>query len=208
MEEIIDFDEWLSNYKPPEIEYLAVFDPSTGEVKSVGPSYAFTNEKNKISIDREIAEEILSGKIRIGCCFINFSNNTLENTEIKNTYKIDDVLHRIIDIKWSKIEKPDLHLTYNSKKKVLKIELSEELGGTKKLLKKFHPFEIKKTIWDGETEMNFLITDYNDPNLIFEMISVKIKDLIGKAVEIQNIDYNTFSIYTRRIFKNYTMTYK
>ena len=208
MEKTIDFDQWIADYTPPKIEYYAVFDPLTGEVISVGPLHAFINEQNKISIEQEIAEEILSGKIRISSCFINFSNNTLENTEIKHTYKIDDVLHRIIDVKWSKIEKSDLHLTYNSKTKILKIELSEELGGTKKLPKKFHPFEKKKIIWDGETDMNFLVTDYNDPNLIFEMISVKIKDLIGNSVEIQNIDYTDFSIYTRRIFKNCTMAYK
>ena len=208
MEKTIDFDQWLAEYTPPKIEYFAVFDPISGEVRSVGPSHAFVDEQNKISIDQTTAEDILSGKIRISSCFINFSNNTLENTEVKHTYKIDDVLHRIIDVKWSKIEKPDLHLTYNSKKKILKIELSEELGGTKKLLQKFYPLEKKKIVWDGETEMNFLITEYNDPNLIFEMVSVKINDLLGKAVEIKNIDYNIFSIYTRRIFKNCTMTYK
>jgi hypothetical protein len=106
------------------------------------------------------------------------------------------------------IEKPDLYLTYYKNKKTLKFELSEELGGTKHLSKKFYPIQHKKIIWDGETQMNFLITDYNDPNLFFETISVKIKDLIGKSITFKNIDYAKFSIYTRRLFKYCIIEYK
>jgi hypothetical protein len=50
--------------------------------------------------------------------------------------------------------------------------------------------------------MNFLITDYNDPNVLYEMISVKINELIGKSKTFENIDYDKFSVYTRRLFKN------
>ena len=208
MEKIIDFDNWLAEYVPLEITYVAVFDPSTGSVISVGPSHAFENEKNKISIDQETAESIIEGKIKINSCVIDLSANTLEIAEIKHIFKIDDVLHRIVDKKWSTLEKPELYLTYNSTKKFLKIELSEEIGGTKKLPKKFYPIHKKKIIWDGDTKMNFLITDYNDPNLLFEMISVKINDLIGKSKIFKELEYKNFSIYTRRIFKNCVIEHK
>ena len=56
--------------------------------------------------------------------------------------------------------------------------------------------------------MNFLITDYNDPNLLFEMISVKINDLIGKSKIFKELEYENFSIYTRRIFKNCVIEHK
>jgi hypothetical protein len=208
MEKIIDFDNWLAEYVPLEITYVAVFDPLTGSVISVGPSHAFENEKNKISIDQETAESIIEGKIKINSCVIDLSANTLEIAEIKHIFKIDDVLHRIVDKKWSTLEKPELYLTYNSTKKFLKIELSEEIGGTKKLPKKFYPIHKKKIIWDGDTKMNFLITDYNDPNLLFEMISVKINDLIGKSKIFKELEYKNFSIYTRRIFKNCVIEHK
>jgi hypothetical protein len=208
MEKIIDFDNWLAEYVPLEITYVAVFDPSTGSVISVGPSHAFKNEKNKISIDQETAESIIEGKIKINSCVIDLSANTLEIAEIKHIFKIDDVLHRIVDKKWSTLEKPELYLTYNSTKKFLKIELSEEIGGTKKIPKKFYPIHKKKIIWDGDTKMNFLITDYNDPNLLFEMISVKINDLIGKSKIFKELEYENFSIYTRRIFKNCVIEHK
>jgi hypothetical protein len=101
-----------------------------------------------------------------------------------------------------------MYITYNSKKKTLKIELSEELGGTKKLPKKFQPVTAKKIVWDGHTEMDFLITDYNDPNVLYEMISVKINTLVGNSKIFENIEYNNFSVYTRRLFKNCVIEYK
>jgi len=208
MEEIVDFDEWLANYKPIEPEYVAVYDPQTGEVKSIGPVYAFENEKNKIPVDKEIAESIIEGKIKISSCVIDINSNSLEIAEIKNIFKIDDVLHRIVDKKWSDIQKPEVCLTYNSKNKTLKIELSEEFGGTKKLPKKFQPIKTRKIIWDGDTEMTFLVTEYNDPNLLFDMFSVKINELVSKSKTIQDFEYNNFSIYTRRLFKNYLIEHK
>ena len=86
MEKIIDFDNWLAEYVPLEITYVAVFDPSTGSVISVGPSHAFKNEKNKISIDQETAESIIEGKIKINSCVIDLSANTLEIAEIKHIF--------------------------------------------------------------------------------------------------------------------------
>lgn len=205
MEEIIDFDEWLANYKPQKITYVAVFDSTTYAVKSVGPSHAFENEKYKISLDANTAEAIINGEIKISSCIVDIESNSIEIAEIKNVFKIDDVLHRIISKKYSTIEKNDIYLTYNSKKKTLKIELSSEFGGTKKVKGSTN---LRKIIWDGDTEMNFLITDYNDPNLFFEMFSVKINELVGKSMVFENIDYDNFSVYTRRIFKNYVIDYR
>jgi len=70
------------------------------------------------------------------------------------------------------------------------------------------PVKQRNIVWDGDTTLNFFITDYNDPNLLFQIIYVKIKDLVGKAHVIKNIDYETFSVYTRRLFKNYVIQYK
>lgn len=205
MEKMIEFDQWYLDWKPPAIEYVAVFDPQTGAVLSVGPSHAFKNEKHKVPIDKETAESIISAEIKISSCVININSNTLEVAEIKSIFKIDNVLHRIISIEYADDTPPDIYLTYNSKTKILKIELSEEFGGTKKPIV---PTKARKIVWDGDTEMNFLITDYNDPNVLYRIISVKIKDLIGKSKSFENIDNNRFSVYTRRLFKNYVIAYK
>ena len=205
MEKMIDFDQWYLDWKPPVIEYVAVFDPTTGAVISVGPSHAFANEKHKVLIDKETAESIISAEIKISSCVININSNTLEVAEIKSVFKIDNVLHRIISIEYATEKNSDVYLTYNLTSKTLKIELSKEFGGTKTPIV---PVKKRQIIWDGDTEMTFLITDYNDPNVLFQIISVKIKDLVGKSKTFKNVNYNQFSVYTRRLFKNYVISYK
>lgn len=209
MEEIIDFDQWIENYTPPEITYFAVFNPDTGQVTSVGPSYAFTDIKHKIPIDLEIAEMILEGKIKIHSCVVDIQAGTLEIAEVKSVFKIDDVLHRIISKEWTEIEKPDIYITYDRSKKSMKFELTEEFSGTYKLAEKFQPVKARKIHWDGDTVMNFLVTEYNDPNILNKMISFKISDLIGQAKIIRSLDLpEKFSVYTRRVFKNYLIEEK
>lgn len=205
MEEIISL-ELFDDIVFPEIEYMAVFDPYTGQVNSVGPSFAFENDTHKIIIDKETAELIISGTIKISSCFIDLNSQTLEITEIKSIYKIDDVLHRIVDTQWTDVEIPEVYITYNSKKKTMKFELSENLNGTKKLNKSSAH---RKIMWDGDTVLNFLITDYNDPNVLYEMISMKISDLVKKSKIVKNLNLpKHISVYTRRVFKNYVMEYK
>jgi hypothetical protein len=205
MEEMIDFDKWFSEYIPPKITYVAVYDFTTGIVKSVGPSHAFENEKYKIEIDSEIAESIINSEIKIHQCLIDINSGTLEIAEIKSVFKIDDVLHRIISKDFFIEEKIDVYLTHDSNNNTLIVELSEEFGGTK-VSKSI--FKKRGIVWDGDTELRFILTDYNDPNLIFDMFSVKISELLGKAKIINNVDYSNFSVYTRRLFKNYVIEYK
>ena len=201
----MDFDQWIQNYKIPPIEFVAVFDPATMAVTSVGPSHAFTDQKHKITIDQELAESIINSEIKISNCVVDINSNTVEVAEIQNMYKIDDILHRIISSKYSDIEKPDIYLTHSKKNNTLKIELGKEFGGTKspKI-----PYRQRNIIWDGDTVMDFYITEYNDPNLTLETVSVKINELVGKSKIIENISYENFSVYTRRLFKNYVIAYR
>jgi hypothetical protein len=205
MEKILDFDQWYLNWTPPVVEYVAVFDSQTGAVLSVGPSHAFVDEKYKVPIDKETAESIISAEIKIDSCVIDINSNKLEVAEIRSVFKLDNVLHRIVSLEYTDQKNSDIYLTYNSKNKSLKIELSTEFGGTKVPVV---PVKERRIVWDGDTEMNFFITDYNDPNVLFEIISVRIKDLVGKAKTFKNIEYKKFSVYTRRLFKNYVITYK
>jgi hypothetical protein len=206
MEEIIDFEEFLRNIKLPEVSYVAVFDPETGEVKSVGPSHAFENKPYKIPLDKETAELIIEGKIRINSCFVDITGNTLEIAEIKSVFKIDDVLHRVVETKWAEFDKADIYITYDKSQNTLTVELTEEFHGTKKLADKFQPVNKRKVIWSGDTTMKLLITDYNDPNVLYTMITLTVADLVEQKKVFENIELpERFSIYTRRIFKNYVL---
>lgn len=204
MEEIAQFESILKNYTPIEVEYMAVFNPETGEVMKVGPSYAFENEKYKLSIDKEVAMRIIEGEVRISACVVNVHTNELEMAETKVVYKIDDVLHRIVDKRWTDVTKPDVYITYDDAKNELIFELSAELGGTKHLENQEESIVPRKIIWAGDTEMSFLITEYNDPNILHEMFSMRIDELLGKSKTIKNLSMpKRFSVYTRRLFANY-----
>jgi hypothetical protein len=206
MEEMIEFEDFIKNIQLPELTYSATFNPTTGEVISVGPSHAFANEQHKISLDKETAERIIEGNIKVNSCFVDITDGKLEIAEIQSVYKIDDVLHRIIESKWSAITKPEIYISYNKIKKTLTVELTEEYFGTKKVSKKYYPISKRKVIWSGETAMNFLITDYNDPNILYKMISLTVSDLVGKKKIFKDIELpDRFSVYTRRIFKNYVL---
>lgn len=205
MEKITDFEEWVTNVKLPSVKFVAVFDPDTGAVLSVGPSHAFTGTKNKIPIDKELAESIINAEINIDKCVVDMNANTVEVAEIKSVFKIDDVLHRVASTEYSDIAKPDIYMKYDSKLATLKIEMSTEFGGTRKTRT---GIKRRKIVWDGDTEMNFFITEYNDPNILYEIITVKINDLIGKHKLMHQFYNNKFSVYTRRLFKNYVIEYK
>jgi hypothetical protein len=205
IETIEDFEKWIAEYRPAPTVYVAVFDPTTGKVISIGPEFAFPKEINKVVIDSNLAESIINAEIQIENCMIDISSGNLEIAELKTLIKLDDVLHRIISTEYSSVTKPDVYLTYAKRTKTLKIQLSQELGGTKK-----SKTEEKRRnfVWDGSTEMNFLITAYNDPNILYQTHVITINDLIGKTVTIKNIDFDHFSVYTRRLFKNYVIEYK
>lgn len=206
---LADLAELLADIEIPEVTYAATYDPLTGEVKSVGPSEAFVSEEYKISVDQETAIDIIEGRIKINNCYVDVESEELEIIEVKNVFKIDDILHRVPVVQWSEVEKPELFITYLTKTNKLKFQLSEEFYGTKKLAKKFQPIKQKKTRWSGDTTLTFLLTDYNDPHAIKEVVSFRIDDLIGKTKIIKNIDLpNRFSVFTRRIFKNYVLDIK
>lgn len=202
---MLEFDQWYLDWKPPIIEYVAVFDPQTGAVLSVGPSHAFADEKNKVAIDKETAESIISAEVKISSCVVNINSNSLEVAEIRSVYKIDNVLHRIISSEYATDLVPEIYITHNLKNRTLKIEMSKEFNGT---YKPKIPHSTRQILWAGDTEMNFFITEYNDPNLLFEIFSVKINDLVGKSKTFTEFNYEKFSVYTRRLFKNYVIKHR
>ena len=200
-----DFDEWIKNYEPETIVYNAAFDPETGRVLAVGPDHTVNKDKYKstIVLEADTAEKIISGEIKMSKCFIDPDQGELEIIERKDLYKIDDVLHRIIVRKFSDIKKPDIYLEHNSTTNTMTVELSEEYGGTYKQAKGIDIAK-RKMFWDGETELDFTVTDYNDPNVIADSFTVKINELVGKKVELKELNIpRFFSVYTRRLFKNY-----
>jgi hypothetical protein len=194
MEEKLDlapFDEWIKTIKVPEETYFFEFD-NDGNVLALHPGFAVERIKNKIQVDLDIAlgiyergetlrhykVDVISGRI----LKVNLSSITGLN-------KIDDVLHRVVDKQWTNITKPDISIEYDRKQSMLTFKINPLL----------------KTIeWQGDQDMIFLITEYNDPNVLQEMISFNVNELVKYPHKFKLDLPEKFSIYTRRIFDKYT----
>jgi hypothetical protein len=190
MEQVIPFDEWIKTaVAPNEDEYCFVFD-SEGVVTGLHPAYSVVNEPNKIQIDTELALSIYDGVESFRKYRVNPVTKELVKissfSETQGLTKMDDVLHRIVDKQWSSITDPDITVSYNSK--ILSFSLNEKY---------------KNTIWDGETEMIFLVTDYNDPNVLRHMLSFRIGDIVESTKSFELLLPKKFSVYTRRVFDKY-----
>jgi hypothetical protein len=194
MEEKLDhapFDEWIKTLEVPEETYFFEFDLD-GNVIALHPGPDVDHIKNKIQIDLDIAlgiyergetlrhykVDIVSGRV----IKINLAS-------ITGLSKIDDVLHRVIDKKWSKIYKPDVSIEYARADALLTFKINPLL---------------KTTEWQGDQDMVFLITEYNDPNVLQEMISFNVNELVKYPQRFTLTLPEKFSIYTRRIFDKYT----
>jgi hypothetical protein len=197
MEEKLDlapFDEWIKTLEVPKETYFFEFDLD-GNVTALHPGPSVDHIKNKIQIDLDIAlaiyekgetlryykVDVVSGKV----IKVNLDS-------ITGLTKIDDVLHRVIDKRWVNVTKPDIAIEYNRKECLLTFKINPLL---------------KTVEWQGDQDMVFLITEYNDPNVLQEMISFNVNELVKYPQRI-NIDLpNKFSIYTRRLFDKYTFEY-
>jgi hypothetical protein len=155
---------------------------------------------NKISIDREIAESVFEGKTTLNSYVVDLTSANLEFIEIQMLTKIDDVLHRVIDKRWTDVIDNDVFLTYNKTVNCLTIELAKKYNGTREVA----GVQSKKVHWTGSTEMLFLLTNYNDPNYLIRSISITLDQLVDQKKIIADLVLpDKFSVYTRRLFKNY-----
>lgn len=196
-----DFQQWMASLPVPEMQYYAVFDNS-GAVTGIYTARSAEKFENKIAIDREIMESVREGKTTLQSYVVDLTSANLELVKIQSLAKIDDVLHRVVDRQWTTEVDNDVFLTYNRKDKCLILELSSKYNGSK-LVENVRP---KKVHWSGTTELSFLLSHYNDPNWLVDIVSVNLDELINNQKIISNIELPVdFSVYTRRLFKNYVV---
>ncbi len=194
MEEKLDlapFDEWIKTLEVPKETYFFEFDLD-GNIIALHPGPSVNHIKNKIQVDLDVAlgiyergetlrhykVDVISGRV----IKVNLSAITGLN-------KIDDVLHRVVDKRWTNITKPDIAIEYNRAESILTFKINPLL---------------KTVEWQGDQDMVFLITEYNDPNVLQEMINFNVNELVKYPQRFTLTLPEKFSIYTRRIFDKYT----
>lgn len=194
MEEKLDlapFDEWIKTLEVPEETYFFEFD-NDGNVIALHPGVSVATIKNKVQVDIDIALGIYERGDTLKHYKVDITSGRILKvnlSSITGLTKIDDVLHRVIDKRWTNVTKPDISIEYNRDNSLLTFKINPLL---------------KTVEWQGDQDMVFLLTAYNDPNILQEMISFNVNELV-KYPQRFTLDLpEKFSIYTRRIFDKYT----
>jgi hypothetical protein len=190
-QKLIPFDDWIKTIVLIPEEYYFIYD-SNGNIQELRSSEGLSDIPNKIKIDNEIAYRIYDSKESLNLYKVNTITRELikfTKLESQGLTKIDDILHRIIDKKWTLVLNPDILINYDRSEKLLTFKINPIL---------------KSIEWVGEQNMIFLVTDYNDPNVLREMISFTVAEIISYPQRFTLELPEKFSIYTRRIFDKYT----
>ena len=191
MEEITDFDKWLQTLVAEPVEYYAIYNPQTAEVIGIYPKNSAKDIEHKVLIDLDLAESILEGKISLRSCFVDDVNDVLQVVQTQSVRKIDDILHRVVSKEFATFEEADLCVGFNPTSSKMIISLNEKI-------------KRKKVRWDSHAALRFLITEYNDPHKIIQVITTTLDDLYSNDQTFEYIGTDTlFSVFTSRVFKNY-----
>jgi hypothetical protein len=192
MEEILDFDKWLVKYQPAEIKYFASYDPVEGTVSSIGSEIALAGESNKTLVDTELALKVLEGSLPIHRCYVDLDTKTVNIAEIKSRVKVNDVLHLIIDSEYSLVSEHDIVVTYERTSKKFTIRSGKD--------------DNISSHWSADTPMSYYLTDYNDPNVVHKIVDITVSDILSSPVVMDNVELpDRFSVYTKRLFRNYVL---
>jgi hypothetical protein len=191
MEEITDFDKWLQTFIVEPIEYYAIYNPQTTEVIGIYPKNSAKGIEHKVLIDLDLAESILEGTISLRSCFVDEIDDVLQVVQTRSVRTIDDILHRVVSKEFATFEEADLCITFNSESNTITLSLNEKL-------------KRKKIRWDSHALLKFLVTEYNDPHKVIQVITTTLNDLYenNQIYQYTESDKN-FSVFTSRIFKNY-----
>ena len=196
MEEITDFDKWLQTIVVEPIEYYAIYNPQTAEIIGIYPKNSAKEIKHKVLIDLDLAESIFEGKVSLNSCFVDEVDNELQVVQTQSIRTIDDILHRVVSREFATFKEADLCVTYNYISSEMVLSLNEKI-------------KQKKVRWDSGALLKFLITEYNDPHKVIQVITTTLDDLCENDQKFQYIGTaKTFSVFTSRVFKNYIFVEK
>jgi len=200
MEQIIP-ELLFDDIEPVEVKFLASYDPDTGELLCVGPDHAFTDDSPTIEIDDEIAEMIIKGKLSMISCIVNLASFELETILDKKSTSINNILYKIPVKDKVDASKIDLHCLYYQKSKTLKVILSKDYQKPN-LIKKYQ-------LLDGNAKLQLIISDYCDPNNVYQIVTIPFKQLIDGNKVVKNLNFSkNMSMYTKKIFMNYAVEIK
>jgi hypothetical protein len=187
-----DFDSWIENYKPEEISYYAIYDPSSFKVIGIYPKGPAEDKANKIKIETIIAEEIISGKIGLSSLTVNVEDEELIVSEQNYFTKSDTIFYRLKSSSEDLVKANLTVIYYRSDNKIV-FSISSNLR------------KQKEKYIDSKENFLFYLTDSNDPNKLFHTVEIPVE----KLFELDQLEFNVeiekekFSVFTKKVFNNY-----
>lgn len=189
-ETLIEFQKKFHN-SIGDTTHFFVYD-TEGNVEAMQPTSVCGDEKFSIEVPKDISDLINTNQEILSSYKVNVASGSIFKKKSIDIVSIDDVVHRIIEKKYT-TQEPDISILYNNSKKCLNFSLNP----------KHH-----NTVWSGNTSLYFTVTRYNDPNDILSFISFSVESLISENIKIDlSCITERFSLYTRRMFKNYVVEY-
>lgn len=203
MEEIIDFDDFVSQQPIVNNKYWATFDDRTGKILGIYPDDSLIPSNNKVEIDNSIVDDINEGEILLTNCVVDIASREFRILSNQPITDSKNLLHKIIKKQWLAATEHDIYINYYTADNTLTIAMSERLGGTVPCL---NSNSVKQTNYTDDIKLTLAITDYNDPNIIHHLITVHLSELANQKKIIKDLDLpSQFSIFTRKLFKNYIL---
>jgi hypothetical protein len=192
-----DFDSWIENYKPEEISYYAIYDTSSFQVIGIYPKGPAEDKPNKIKIETFIAEEIISGKIGLSLLSVNVDDQELIISEQNYFTKTDTTFCKLGSSSEDLVRANLTVIYYRSDHKMI-FNISSNI---RKQKEKY--INIKENFL-------FYLTDFYNPNKLFHTIEIPVEKLFERdQLEFNvEIEKETFSVYTKKIFNNYYFAIK
>ena len=196
MEEIDLFDDII--LEAPEVRYCLGFNPVRGKIIGLYPTTSNLKPKNTVEIPTEVADKLLEGILRPEELLVDPKTKNLIFAD--NSEQTDStVIYRIPNAQFNSIEDPDLIISYKGTN--LTVELSARLGGTYGKISE----NIAKLQYPEGMIIRLLVTRYNNPNMIIEVLKIPIEKMYNSVYNLDIVLPKKFSVFTRKIFQEYIL---
>lgn len=145
-----------------------------------------------VAVPVEISNDILEKNESLSSFTVDIFKKIITKKSKNTSIVVNNVLHKISNNCGFHSSEIDIELLYNS--------------ATKELIFSMNAIHYESVHFTNK-EIQFAITDYNDPNILKQLINVQIKDLVNNTVTVMLTEEKKFSVYTNRIFNRYTITH-
>lgn len=166
-----------------------------GQIEQVGPANIFVGKSNLVEINDEISNKLLEGTLHLSSLLVKFDNDiaTVHIIDTKSTSMINNLLYRI---------NPTTDLQHDTGDLTIKIDV--ENSSMKVSLR--NPELVSRGMISPDKEILLLITEFNDPNALYEICRIRIGDLATDTVYYEGLTIpKHFDLYTKRIFRDYRL---